>query len=206
MAYLLETRLTILLRERAGIPKWNTGPRLDPLVRLSPANTDTHFELTRIVVRRLSRHRTPGSRTVDVQGRIRGLEVIQEIREQRVERCSKSLREMSVLGNRHIKVPAREAVDPSGPTAIAVHSQHKSAEVVADRLRIGKRVHSQRIAALTARPGSTHAIVEGKVGDWARLDGILIRKDRTAVAFSERLAIAAIRDVDLQRQAALSSE
>src|SRR5882672_1665426 len=66
---------------------------------------------------------------VNVQGRIAGLEVVQNVGELRQERHAHALGEFELLGHAQIEVPLRQAVDTAGAAATVVQSQNQPPEL-----------------------------------------------------------------------------
>src|SRR2546428_1585148 len=178
------------------------GPWGDPPSRNLEVDTQAEFHLPRVVG--LTCDDTPQARIRGQSGgRIRWLEVIEDVSHQGINADPHPLAHFGLFGNGKVHIPAREAANTARTTGVPIHAKHQRAELTVYGLWIAIGVQPRRVAAAPGCSTRGHAMMRRHARDGANQDGILVSRVRAA-PLAERLAIAV--DVHFLREATLRVE
>src|SRR5262245_43376266 len=86
---------------------------------------------------------------IEACGRIRWLEVIEDVDHQPVEVDPHTLRKLGILGDRRVHIPARETANATSTTGVRVHTQYQPAEVAIHRCWVTKSIQPHFVAGAT---------------------------------------------------------
>src|SRR5262245_31840788 len=155
----------------------------------------------------------PGLRAVDIQSRILGLKMVQDVRNLNDERRPKPLCRANFLGDRRVERPGAQSAKDAGSAASRVQTQDRTPEQGVCCGRIAEYVQSRSarggVTVHSHSCGTGDIVVHGITPSVRRRqNGVLIRTIVVSVDLAEGLSvgIAARADVYLKRSAALRRE
>src|SRR3984893_4495074 len=84
---------------------------------------------------------------IQAGGRVRRLEMIEDVSNQGVESEPHTLIDLGLFVNGEVQIPARKAANAACATKVRVHAKHRPAKVAVHRLRLGIGIQPSRVAA-----------------------------------------------------------